>query len=83
MKRKEFEKELAKLQVELVRLQTWVRAEVVRHIIHETFPPTAPAISWMMMLMIVADIDLPPVLSLDDYGYSHHLQVARLQLFCG
>ena len=27
MKRKEFEKELAKLQVELVRLQTWVRAK--------------------------------------------------------
>ena len=26
MKRKEFEKELAKLQVELTRLQTWVQA---------------------------------------------------------
>jgi polyphosphate kinase 2 (PPK2 family) len=39
MKRKEFEKELAKLQVELVRLQTWVRAEVVRHIIHRDIGP--------------------------------------------
>ena len=30
MSRKEFEKELAKLQVELVRLQTWVQAEQAR-----------------------------------------------------
>jgi polyphosphate kinase 2 (PPK2 family) len=30
MKRKQFEKELAKLQVELVRLQTWVRAKHAR-----------------------------------------------------
>jgi len=33
MKRKEFEKELAKLQVELVRLQTWVRAKHARVIV--------------------------------------------------
>ena len=33
MKRKEFEKELAKLQVELVRLQTWVRAKHARIIV--------------------------------------------------
>ena len=33
MKRKEFEKELAKLQVELVRLQTWVRATHARVIV--------------------------------------------------
>src|SRR5579872_5800206 len=30
MDRKEFEKELAKLQLELVRLQTWVRAKSAR-----------------------------------------------------
>jgi polyphosphate kinase len=33
MRRKEFEKELAKLQVELVRLQTWVQAEQARVIV--------------------------------------------------
>ena len=33
MKRKEFEKELAKLQVELVRLQTWVKAKHARIIV--------------------------------------------------
>ena len=33
MKRKEFEKELAKLQVELTRLQTWVQAKGVRVIV--------------------------------------------------
>ena len=33
MKRKEFEKELAKLQVELVRLQTWVRAKHARVVV--------------------------------------------------
>jgi Polyphosphate kinase 2 (PPK2) len=33
MKRKEFEKELGKLQVELVRLQTWVRAKHARVIV--------------------------------------------------
>jgi polyphosphate kinase len=33
MKRKEFEKELAKLQVELVRLQTWVKAKNARVIV--------------------------------------------------
>ncbi|MDH6231835.1 polyphosphate kinase 2 [Mesorhizobium soli] len=33
MKRKEFEKELAKLQVELVRLQTWVQAKRARVIV--------------------------------------------------
>jgi polyphosphate kinase len=33
MKRKEFERELAKLQVELVRLQTWVRAKHARVIV--------------------------------------------------
>jgi polyphosphate kinase 2 (PPK2 family) len=33
MSRKEFEKELAKLQVELVRLQTWVQAEGARIIV--------------------------------------------------
>jgi polyphosphate kinase len=33
MKRKDFEKELAKLQVELVRLQTWVRATGARLIV--------------------------------------------------
>ena len=33
MKRKEFEKELAKLQVELVRLQTWVQANHARVIV--------------------------------------------------
>jgi polyphosphate kinase len=33
MKRKEFEKELAKLQVELVHLQTWVRAKHARVIV--------------------------------------------------
>jgi polyphosphate kinase 2 len=33
MKRKEFEKELAKLQVELVRLQTWVKAKHARVIV--------------------------------------------------
>src|SRR5258705_7494153 len=33
IKRKEFEKELAKLQVELVRLQTWVRAKHARVIV--------------------------------------------------
>jgi polyphosphate kinase 2 len=33
MSRKEFEKELAKLQVELVRLQTWVQAEQARVIV--------------------------------------------------
>jgi len=33
MKRKEFEKELAKLQVELVRLQTWVKAKGARVIV--------------------------------------------------
>ncbi len=33
MKRKEFEKELAKLQVELVRLQTWVQAKHARLIV--------------------------------------------------
>src|SRR5262245_65849648 len=33
MKRKEFEKELAKLQVELTRLQTWVQAKGARVIV--------------------------------------------------
>ncbi len=33
MSRKEFEKELAKLQVELVRLQTWVQAKRARIIV--------------------------------------------------
>jgi polyphosphate kinase len=33
MSRKEFEKELAKLQVELVRLQTWVQAKGARIIV--------------------------------------------------
>jgi hypothetical protein len=33
MKRKQFEKELAKLQVELVRLQTWVRAKHARVVV--------------------------------------------------
>ena len=33
MSRKEFEKELAKLQVELVRLQTWVQATGARIIV--------------------------------------------------
>ena len=33
MTRKEFEKELAKLQVELVRLQTWVQAKKARIIV--------------------------------------------------
>ena len=33
MSRKEFEKELAKLQVELVRLQTWVKAKAARVIV--------------------------------------------------
>src|SRR6516225_5973428 len=33
MKRKEFEKELAKLQVELTRLQTWVQATGARIIV--------------------------------------------------
>jgi polyphosphate kinase len=33
MKRKEFEEELAKLQVELVRLQTWVQSENARIIV--------------------------------------------------
>jgi nucleotide-binding universal stress UspA family protein len=33
MRRKEFEKELAKLQVELVRLQTWVQAKGARIIV--------------------------------------------------
>ncbi len=33
MSRKEFEKELAKLQVELVRLQTWVQAKKARVIV--------------------------------------------------
>ena len=33
MGRKEFEKELAKLQVELTRLQTWVQAEGARVIV--------------------------------------------------
>jgi polyphosphate kinase 2 (PPK2 family) len=33
MTRKEFEKELAKLQVELVRLQTWVQAKDGRIIV--------------------------------------------------
>jgi polyphosphate kinase len=33
LKRKEFEKELAKLQVELVRLQTWVKAKNARVIV--------------------------------------------------
>ena len=33
MKRKEFEKELAKLQVELTRLQTWVKATGARVIV--------------------------------------------------
>jgi polyphosphate kinase 2 (PPK2 family) len=33
MSRKEFEKELAKLQVELVRLQTWVQAKHARVIV--------------------------------------------------
>ena len=33
MSRKEFEKELAKLQVELVRLQTWVQAKKQRIIV--------------------------------------------------
>jgi polyphosphate kinase len=33
MKRKEFEKELAKLQVELVRLQTWVKAKHARVVV--------------------------------------------------
>ena len=33
MSRKEFEKELAKLQVELVRLQTWVQAKGARVIV--------------------------------------------------
>ena len=33
MGRKEFEKELAKLQIELTRLQTWVQAEGARVIV--------------------------------------------------
>jgi polyphosphate kinase 2 (PPK2 family) len=33
MSRKEFEKELAKLQVELVRLQSWVQAKRARVIV--------------------------------------------------
>ena len=33
MRRKEFEKELAKLQVELTRLQTWVKATGARVIV--------------------------------------------------
>ena len=33
MSRKQFEKELAKLQVELVRLQTWVQAKKARVIV--------------------------------------------------
>src|SRR5215469_11008540 len=33
MRRKEFEKELAKLQVELTRLQTWVKAKGARVIV--------------------------------------------------
>ena len=33
MRRKEFEKELAKLQVELTRLQTWVQAAGARIIV--------------------------------------------------
>ena len=33
MKRKEFEKELTKLQIELTRLQTWVQAKGVRVIV--------------------------------------------------
>ena len=33
MKRKEFEKELAKLQVELTRLQTWVQGKGARIIV--------------------------------------------------
>jgi hypothetical protein len=37
MKRDEFEKELAKLQVELTRLQAWVQAQIVR-VCEETSP---------------------------------------------